>query len=270
VIRSTLRFPVLALSIAVAAALVSGCGTKATEPRVGQETANQVAIQLGASAASSTGGVGAEFTAIVQSLPGSGGPLKGPSLEAVNVAADTVWVVGGMTFETSRSWYDDTHQPVASWGPTVVGMLWNSRATGTVSGQQFYGQASRTTQFDIFGVATDQDTAVVNGGVQDTCQSAFTSTDTQRVTYLFAASNITMGAVRLDKTGANPYPLAGTMTWVLGVDKLRSSNRGDVEAHFDATAVVTFNGTANPQVVINGQYHYTLNLVTGAVTPIAS
>jgi hypothetical protein len=261
----------LALSIALVAALVAGCGgSKSTEPRAGQETANQVAIQLGASAASGTGGVGAEFTTIVQSLPGSGGPLKGPSLESVNVAADTVWVVGGVTYEASRSWYDANQQPVSQWGPTVVGMLWNSRATGTVTGQQFYGHIWRTTQFDIYGVAADQDTATVNGTVQDSCQSQFSTMDTQRVTYLFAVSGITLGGVHLDKTGTNPYPLSGTMTWNLGVDRLRSSNRGDVEAHFEATAIVTFNGTANPQVVVNGQYHYTLNLINGAVTPIAS
>jgi hypothetical protein len=266
-----LRFPVLALSIATLAAVVAGCGAKnTTAPSVSQLAADDLAIQLGASAASGTGGVGAEFTTIVQSLPGSGGPLKGPSLESVTVAADTVWVVGGVTYEASRSWYDAQRQAVASWGPTVVGMLWNSRASGTVTGARYQGSVSRSTQFDIGGVATDMDTATVNGAVQDTCQSAFSSMDGQRQSYFFAVSHVTLGAVRLDKTGTNPYPLDGTLTWSLSVDRLRSTNRADVEGHIDAYAIVTFNGTQFPQIVVNGQYHYTLNLVTGAVTVVAT
>ena len=205
------------------------------------------------------------------SLPGSGGPLKGPSLESVNVAADTVWVVGGVTYEASRSWYDANQQPVSQWGPDGRRHAVELSRDGHGDGPAVLWAYLAHHPVRYLRRRRRSDTATVNGTVQDSCQSQFSTMDTQRVTHLFAVSGITLGSVHLDKTGTNPYPLSGTMTWNLGVDRLRSSNprrrRGALRA---ATAIVTFNGTANPQVVVNGQYHYTLNLINGAVTPIAS
>ena len=60
--------------------------------------------------------------------------------------------------------------------------------------------------------------------------------------------------------------VSGTATWVMHVDRLRSGDRGDISSTFDAVVVVTFNGTRNPDVTVNGSFHYTIDLATGAVT----
>ena len=77
-----------------------------------------------------------------------------------------------------------------------------------------------------------------------------------------------MGAVRRLKNAGptNGWPLSGTVTYVVSADRLRSNNRADVEAHFDATVVVTFDGTSQPLIVVNGAWRYRWNMVTGAIT----
>ncbi len=49
---------------------------------------------------------------------------------------------------------------------------------------------------------------------------------------------------------------------------LRSNDRADVEAHLNATVVVTFNGTSQPEIVVNGVWHYRWNPGTGIVTRV--
>lgn len=63
-----------------------------------------------------------------------------------------------------------------------------------------------------------------------------------------------------------PWPLAGTATWHTAVDRLRSADRGDVEAHFEATVTVTFDGTQAPAVVVAGVYRYQLDLASGTLS----
>jgi hypothetical protein len=43
---------------------------------------------------------------------------------------------------------------------------------------------------------------------------------------------------------------------------------GDVEIGYSATAVIIFNGTQYPDIVIDGRHYYRANLVTGEVTAL--
>ena len=52
---------------------------------------------------------------------------------------------------------------------------------------------------------------------------------------------------------------------MVSADRLRSTSRADVEVHIDATVVVTFNGTSQPEIVVNGTWRYRWNMVTGVV-----
>lgn len=70
----------------------------------------------------------------------------------------------------------------------------------------------------------------------------------------------------LKDRSVDPCPLSGTATFTVDAVRYRTNARVDVDASLSGTVVVTFNGTADPEVTVDGTYHYRLNLLTGIVT----
>jgi len=63
----------------------------------------------------------------------------------------------------------------------------------------------------------------------------------------------------------NPYLLSGTLSYVVHAVRYRSNQFAEVEKTWDATVVIVFDGTATPELTVNGVFHYRLNLVSGVV-----
>ena len=67
---------------------------------------------------------------------------------------------------------------------------------------------------------------------------------------------------------ADGRPVSGTITVTVRVDVLNSSEQGDVAKHLVAIVVITFNGTSQPDMVVNGTYHYKWLMDEGTVLPV--
>lgn len=259
--RSTAR----AAAILFLLALNAGCGNKVVVPIGGfdQQAADEIAIQ----AATSLTVVGGDVELAMTTAPLA--PQAG-AREARPARAlwDTTIVAGGITYEASRTFYDGAGGELAGYGPLAVRMRWISRAYGTYEGPRDTASVGHDALLDFTGIEVAQDTVTIDGVGRDTLENRFRSLDGLRVRYFYWESSTTVGAVRQLKNPApgSEWPLSGTVTYVVSADRLRSNSRADVEAHLDATVVVTFNGTSQPEILVNGAWRYRWNMVTGAIT----
>lgn len=245
--------------------LVVGCGNKVTSPGGGvdQQTADDIAIQAMTSLTVVGGDV--EFAMSTTPLAPQAGARQATPARAF---WDTTFTWNGITYEASRTFYDAAGGTLPDYGPLAVRMRWTSRAYGTYQGPRDTASVEHDALLDFRGIEAGEDTVRIDGICRDTLENRFRSLDGLRVRYFFWTSITSVNAVdRLRSAGpTDGWPLGGTVTYVVSADRLRSNNRADVEAHFDATVVVTFNGTHQPDIVVNGTWRYRWNMQTGVVT----
>jgi hypothetical protein len=271
-----MRTPPLARSAAllILALSLHGCGSdSSTNPNNGsmnQSTADDFALQT----VTSLSVVGADLQVAVGSTPSSAarsmrapGDLARPS----RALWDTSFVQAGVTFEASRTFYDASDNPLAGYGPTATWLRWTSRATGTYEGPRDTATVGHASNIDVHGIESGQDTLKFDGGCGDTLENRFRSYDNTRMSYFYWTSGTTIANVRFLKSLIQlgyPTPISGRVTILVSADRLRSNNRVDVEAHFDATIIVTFNGPGTAVINVNGSYYYYWNLATNQVTRV--
>jgi len=243
--------------------LFAGCTSKVTAPvgTMSTQTADDMAIQ----AVASMGIMQGDLQFAIGTTPAA--MARAREARPARAMWDTSYVVSGITFQASRAFYDALDNELPGYGPTAVRVRWTSHASGTYEGTRDTATVAHDAILDLTGIQAGQDTLQLNGVSQDTLQNRFLSLDGTRMRYFLWQSSTTVEAVRLLKsTYPAGYPLDGTVTFLVSADRLRSNNRSDVDVHFEATVVITFNGTAIPTIVVDGAYRYRWNLVTGTIT----
>ncbi|HET9326267.1 MAG TPA: hypothetical protein VFQ05_05820 [Candidatus Eisenbacteria bacterium] len=255
---------------------VHGCGgdnsTNPNNSSLNQGTADDFAIQT----VTSMGVVGAEMQVAVGSTPSSAArvtPTPGGIARPARALWDTSFVQGGVTFEASRTFYDENDDPLVDYGPTATWLRWTSRAYGTYEGPRDTATVAHSSSIDVHGIQAGQDTLKFDGGCADTLENRFRSYDGTRTRYFHWTSGTTIDNVRFLKSLIQigyPAPIGGRVTIVVSADRLRSNNRLDVEAHFQATIVVTFNATGSAVINVDGRYYYYWNLATNQITRAGS
>jgi hypothetical protein len=256
------------LCAAVVAVVAAGCGDdSATNPsNTDLDGANDVAVQAAAGAAAATGGfefemavAGAGFRFTTTAPDSKSTPLQ--------TASDTTLTLGGLTFTQSRTFYNLQGDPLPGYGLTAVRLVIDSRVTGSIVTTRYAATVGRTGTLDVRGIQALADTLHFEGTAQDTAQCAFRSLSGARQRYFYTVDtrSIENVAVLKDRT-ANPWPLSGRIVWTVTADRLRSNNRNDIEWHFTGTAILTFDGTSTPELVVNGTFHYRVNLLSGEIT----
>ena len=111
-----------------------------------------------------------------------------------------------------------------------------------------------------------QDRLTTNIARHDTLECSFTPRfRTGRVHTYVVSTGAWDDVVQLKPVNTNPWPISGTATWTLVIDRYATGDHGTVTKHFEATVVVTFNGTQSATVTVTGGYRYQLNLATGVV-----
>ena len=260
-------------ALCVVAMILNGCGgdssTGPSTTAVDRATADDLALQTVASFNLVAGDVqvaiGGTPAAPARATPS---PRVAHPYRAL---WDTTFVQGGITYTASRTFYDANDDPLADYGPTATWLRWTSRATGTWEGPRDTATVAHSAQLDVHGIQTTQDTLQFDGGCSDTLENRFRSYDGSRTRYFYWVSNTSIDDVRFLKSliqlGAG-WPVHGVVTIVVSADRLRSNNRLDVEAHFDAIIVVTFNATGGAIIAVNGMWFYQWNLATGQVTRV--
>jgi len=245
--------------------LVTGCGSKVTAP--GGDVTAQTADDLAVQTATSLTVVGGDFQIALGATPQA--PAAGARRARLARAAwDTTFTWNGITYEASRTFYDPLDNEMPEWGPIAWWMRWTSRAYGTYEGPRDTAHVGHDAVLDFHGINVALDTVRADGMCRDTLENRFRSLDGLRTRYFYWVSSTTIDAVRILKStlSTGGWPISGTVTYVVSADRLRSNSRTDVEAHLDATVVVTFNGTVEPEIVVNGTYRYRWNMQTGAIT----
>jgi hypothetical protein len=244
--------------------LITGCGNKVTAPSgTGQQTADDLAIQ----AVTSMTLVGGDVQLSIASTPPSA-PMSARRAAPARALWDTTVVMNGITYEASRTFYDASDNALPGWDPLAVRLRWTSRAYGTYQGPRDTASVGHDALLDVRGIQSGEDTLTFDGQCRDTLQNTFRSLDGTRMRYFLWVSSTAVNAVKFLKStlGTGAWPLSGTVTYIVSADRLRTNNRTDVEAHFDATVVVIFDGTPFPEIVVNGTYHYRWNMLTGTVS----
>jgi hypothetical protein len=245
--------------------LLAGCGSKVMAPGSGMtsQTADDLAIQT----ATSLTLVGTDVEYAIASTPQSS-QARAREVRPARAAWDTSFTWYGITYQASRTFYDALGTELPGYGPLAVRMRWTSRAWGSYEGPRDTATVGHDALLDFRGIEFAQDTVRIDGIGRDTLENRFRSLDGLRIRYFYWESSTTVDAVRILKStlGSGGWPISGTITYGVSADRLRSNSRTDVEAHLDATVVVTFNGTVQPEIVINGTWRYRWNMQTGAVT----
>ena len=192
-----------------------------------------------------------------------GGGLAAPAA----LATDTTLTTPFVTWTLSRTFYNALGLVQPTYDPiTTVRMTATARGVGairTLTDTVTFGSAAA---LEVRGLSALQDTLIANGTRQDTLlASVYSPLHSVRVHHYMEGSETRTNVRHLKPVNLNPWPLSGTATWTLKVDRLRTSDRNDVERHFNCTVVVVFNGTRNVAVTVDGTYHYTLDLLDGRI-----
>jgi hypothetical protein len=274
---------------------LGACSNAPTTPNaMTQQAADDIAVQAAGSLTASSGGLMLELDAGAGSVPTNGAlrlhpgdPVVrtrrelirndtsfrlspgGPTLHTSAASAETTFSVGSITYTVTRTFYDSGGNELPNYGSTATKLRITATANGSISTAYWDASVGRAGILDVTGIESSSDTLQFDGAGNDTLQCHFLSMDGTHERYFYALGGRSLEAVRaLKDRNLNPYPLSGKARWAWAVDRLRSNNREDVEVHLTALVVVTFNGTANPEIVVDGTYHYHVNLNTGAITRV--
>lgn len=260
-------FPARAALALLALPLLGGCTSKVIAPAgvMTVQTADDLALQATASMAVMNGDLRFAVSTTPQSAPSAAaGARRARTLSAL---WDTTFTFAGITYQASRTFYDALDTPLPGYGPLAVRLHWTSRAYGTYEGPRDTAIVGHAAVLDLRGIEAGQDTLRLDGTCQDTLQNTFRSLDGTRMRYFLWTSGMTVNAMRMLKsTFGSGYPLDGTVTFAVSAVRLRSSDRTDVDVYFNTTVVITFDGTDQPEIVVDGTYRYHWNLVTGDIT----
>lgn len=260
----------IARSAAAAAlvALLAGCGKSAlTSPQPDSELtttqANALATQMG----------------VVAVAAGLDAPVGVPAVTALRRAPDTfrrstamfdtTITDGGATLSFSVQFFDagGTEQPGFDEQTTdrIHATSWLRGEYADANGLFTLGSGA---EWDATGLAPGSDRQTTNGSRADSVHWEYQD-DSTSASYTTRATGDVRSVVRMKPIGEG-YPLSGSIRWTLFVDLHVVANSGSADHTLRGSALVTFNGTRFVPLVLNGRHHYTLDLDTGEVTPVAS
>lgn len=244
---------------------LAGCGKdsplqpSATSQQDSDDAAQQVAFMM-----ATDNGTSPE----TQAAPGQSlTSARGASTYSTNgiASTDTTFTLGHVTWTITRSFFNAAGTEQSTFNPlSTVRMNLTSRGTGSIQTPADTASYGSTGSLQLVGLEFTQDSLVLNATRHDTLQTTFTPRFRTGRLYTYAeATGIIQNVVAVKPLSPTSYPLSGTATWTLKVDRLRTNNRVNVDRHYDILVSVTFNGTANPDVSTSTGYHYKMNLKTG-------
>lgn len=265
------RAPLAAVACAGALFLAGCSGDNPVNPNAfTQADADDIAAQAGQAAAAgvltnmnaadgASGGVSGSPAARFPSRAGAGAFAQ----------AETTFTSGNVTYTLGVTFYDADGNELSGYGPLAHRMLVTTRATGSVTSQQFNATLGHAGTLDVTGLEAALDTLVFDGACNDSVDASFQSLDGLRTRYFkWRSGSVLTDAALLKNRQANPYPLSGTLTYIVHAERYGSNQFAAVEKTWDATVTIVFDGTSTPELTVNGVFHYRLNLVSGIVVRV--
>jgi hypothetical protein len=189
-----------------------------------------------------------------------------PSTLPQAAPAVTTVTTGNVTWKLALQWYDARNQPQPAYDPqTTVRAHIDARGTGVVTRTDGSTTIGAAGAFDVLGVDAQSSKLTANGTNADTL--VYTVQDrTGPVTVTALAAGALADVVEMKPVAGN-YPASGTGTWDVTLTRRIGDGDGPPSQRFRAVVVVTFNGTHLVPVVVNGMWHFILDLNTGKVLP---
>jgi hypothetical protein len=278
----TRRFPLHSGAIAALVVLLAGCskGGDPTGPGGGgstltQDDADDLALQsvialdpwgpmIEASSGMSAPGAISPAPSGIPTAPRSG--FRGDATTGVPVWHDTTFTRGNVTFTLTRRFFDLFGDSQDAYGPTTDSVYATSRVTGSVASPQFDASFGQAGWIGVGGLNPMISVLTISGQSDDTLSTHFTALNVDLERFCESRTSTTLTGIAWPKPSGSPtYPTEGTATIVLAFTRYTDGSRGTIEKSANATVIITFNGTANPTVSVNGTWHYVWNMDTGAV-----
>ena len=251
----------LVAALFAGAVTAGGCGKSSSPTRpaspLDQDGADDLAIQT-----TGAGGV-TSLDMTFGRLSMLGSPQLRPGAGPSAATYDTTFTLLGVTISASAHFYDSQNRLLDHYGPTAVRLEWESRIVGDREWPRDTASIGHHGTLSFQGIGLLDTTITLNGTALDTLSNHFRSYDGTRTRLFYWNSSLATSNVVVRRAAS--WPLSGTLTFTVHADRLRSNNRTDVEAHLEGTVVVTFNGTSEPTVVVNGTWHYRWNMFTNEI-----
>lgn len=179
---------------------------------------------------------------------------------------DTTFTRDSITFHVTRTWIGVLGDTLAGPGSSASRLLWTSDASGHWTGERDTAQVGHHADLTVTGsrpLLSLADTLVFNGAAFDTLDNSFRSLDSLRTRRFHWESSLAVLNVQWPK-GAS-VPASGTVTINVIADRYITNGSNTRDGHWNATVVITFNGTPNANVTVNGTWHYHWNLATNVI-----
>lgn len=253
---------------AALAILIAGCSGDDSPTGPGgftvddaDDAAVQASMALGVLGAVVEGTAGAGGGAPAPGVTGMAGAQPGPG-----VLTDTTFTQDGVTVALSRSWFSLTGMEQSLPDADTDSVHSTSRVTGEAQSARYDVVIGHAGQLGIGGIHPSRTEIWINGAMADTLTSHFQALVRPVERWFVCRTSSVIQDVRWPKsTGMNTYPGSGTITMTLFASRNRDGDRLDFDRTFEATVVVTFNGTRYPDVTVNATWHYVWDLDNGTI-----
>ena len=155
---------------------------------------------------------------------------------------------------------------VTVFGPAVTRMNWRSHVWGAVATSRDTATVMHHSDYDFTGLQEADSLVIVNGQCADTLLNRFHSRG-QPADALRLLAQLARRRQRRDAQGRRTAGERHHHRHRAGgrAEQRRAGRRGK---HLVAIVVITFNGTSQPDMVVNGTYHYKWLMDEGTVLPV--
>ena len=177
---------------------------------------------------------------------------------------------GSFTWSYVLTFYDANGNAQAAYDPqTTAQVKVVARAHGSITTAEQRATVGVFRQLDVRGLLPAETEITIDGAANDTADCAFAASDgSASRTYHFLGLGALTDVWQMKDQSVNPYPLGGTARWDVAIDATSDDSGGAHEVHYEATVLVTFNGTKHPTIEISEHYRYQMDLETGQVQRI--
>jgi len=265
------RIPALPIALLVLSIGSASCSKDTTPnaPRssqVSRQAADDIAVYFGATLSQDGVPLSRVGATNLQTIARGGAFALAPS--KLHRLTDEV----GFSWSFTVTFFDAAGAEQATYDPgTTARMGVVARARGRVSTAEQQASIGIHRALEVNGLLPTEATLEIDGSSADTADCAFEAGDGSASREYHLLSSGALTDVRQSKDEINfPYPLSGTARWEVAIDARVEDAEGTRTAHYDATVLVTFNGTRFPTIEVDEHYTYTVDLDTGEIRRLPS
>lgn len=175
---------------------------------------------------------------------------------------------GSFSWSLVLTFYDAAGNVQPTYDPaTTARMAVHAKVRGSLTTAEHQAFIGSDRRLDVNGLLPMETTIEIDGTARDTADASFAASDgSASRSYHVLGTGDLVDIRQLKDASVNPYPLSGTARWAVTADAMSQDANGTHEAHYQATVLITFNGTRYPTIEVTESFRYRMDLETGEVT----